>query len=278
MHESYGFERWVKGVFRLRLMLMLVFCACGGMANAQKGIVVWKEQKYHKDESARAFVFDQMQVFPEIIWFSKGAERMGFQKHEFHEYVLFPPPLPAELAEPEQFASYRLQFTELGSFARRFPAVVGILKPQLERMREALAKYEAGQVYFSGEWMPRTDYEVKLAKRDSLLRQQAAERQAERAKRAGRLEAERHAALRKSMEMERQEGCRYLYGYGFGITLYLILMVTAMVRDMRLLRNGLALALLLAMGWMTYDHGSLGWIEEHAQKIPQAWKFSEQDP
>lgn len=237
-------------------MLMLVFFAGVGVLRAEPGIVVWKEQRFHNDGLARAFVFDNLKLSAEITWFYKGSERMAFEKHQFFAYVFVPPALPPELAEPEQFASFRQQFSELDAFAKRFASAARILNPQLEVMRGVIADYEAGQVYFSGEWMPRADYEARVAARDSLLRENAVQRLAERAKEA-----------RRQLAMEREEGRRYAYAYGFGAVSYLILLAAAIVRRMGRVRLVLILAPLLAAGWMTYRQGGYGWIKEHAEKI-----------
>jgi hypothetical protein len=253
-------------------MLILAIFAATGMVRAEKGIVVWKEQSFHNDDRARAFVFDRMKSSPEITWFYKDAERMGFEKNRFFEYLFMPLVLPAELAEPEQFSSYRQQFAELDAFASRFVSAARILKPQLEVMRGVIADYEAGQVYFSGEWMPRADYEVRVAERDNLLRETAALRQTEREKQAALLEAERRKEGRRQLAMERVEGRRYAYAYGFGLVLLLILLATAIVRRMGRLLVVLILAPLLAAGWMTYHHGGYGWMKKHAEIISHSWK------
>lgn len=259
----------------LRCLPALAVFACSVAAHAEKGIVVWKEQRFHKDDLARAFVFDRMKSSPEITWFYMGSERMGFEKNRFFEYLSVPPALPPELAEPEQFASYRQQFAELNAFASRFPEAARILKSQLEVMRGVITDYEAGQVYFSGEWMPRADYEARVAERDKLLRETAALRQAEREKQAALLEAERRKEARRQLALERAEGRRYAYAYGFGLVLYLILLVTAIVRRMGRLLVMLILAPLLAAGSMTYHHGGLDWMKRHAEKISHSWKMIE---
>lgn len=263
-HGHLGHARLFSGMFQLLWLLMLGFAACAGMACAESGIVVWKEQRFHNDDRARAFVFDDMRATPEITWFSKGSQRMGFEKHQFFQYLLLPPSLPAELAEPEQLIPYRQQFAESNAFAKRFPSAARILKPQLDVMKDAIADFEAGQVYFSGEWMPRADYESKVAARDKILREKAARREAER------LEAER-----KRQAMERKEGLRYAYAYGSGLLVFLILLVTSIVRRMGRLLVSLILAPMLAAGWMTYQHGSYSWIKQHAEKISRAWKSAD---
>ena len=256
----------------LRRFLALAFFAGSVAAHAEKGIVVWKEQHFHNDDRARAFVFDRMKSSPEITWFYKGAERMGFEKTQFFEYLFVPPVLPAELAEAEQFASYRQQVAELDAFAKRFASAARILKPQLEVMRGVIADYEAGNVYFSGEWMPRAEYESRVASRDKLLRETASQREAARAKEAALHQSEQRKDARRQLAMEREEGRRYAYAYGFGLVLFLILLVTAIVRHMGRLMVGLILAPLLAAGWTTYHHGGFGWMKNHAEKISRVWK------
>lgn len=232
-----------------------------GVARAEWGIVVWKEQPFHDDASARAFVFDRMKPAGGITWFFKGSERMGFEKHRDFDHVLVPPALPPELAEPGQFASFRHQVAELETFAKRYAAAARILEPQLEVMRGVIADYEAGQVYFSGEWMPRADYEARVAARDRTLHENAARRQAELAEESRRLHA-----------MERAEGRRLAYAYGSGVVLYLILLITSIVRRMRRTLVLLLLAPLLAAGWMTYRQGGYGWFKQHAEKVSRSLK------
>ncbi len=269
-------SRWTRpglcqphdGIFRLLCLFTLAIFAVSGAAHAENGIVVWKERHFHNDDRAQAFVFDHMKPSSEITWYHMGAERMGFEKNQFFKHILLPPSLPAELAEPEQLASYRQQFAELDAFATRFPAAAALLKAQLEVMRSVIADYEAGQVYFSGQWMPRADYEARVTSRDKKMREAAALREAGR-------EKERREQASRQFAKELKEGRKYAYTYGFGLVMFLILLVTAIVRRMGRFLILLILAPITAAAWFSYKQQSYDWIQQHAEKISRVWKTAD---
>ena len=237
------------------------------MARAESWIVAWKEQSFHSDASAKVFVADRMQDMGAITWFYNGSWKKGFAKNEEFHYLSLDPGVPAELTNPEQFASLKYQFEKLGAFAKQYPNSTEALNPLLTTMRGMLENFQAGKAYFAGHWIAQSECDALIAKRDEALRAAAAQRQALERKQSLSLELQRRVAR----EHQQQEAHKLAYATVGAIAIYLVFLVGAIARGLRKLVWLLLLVPCLAASWFTYQEGGYDWTRnllKHLTELP----------
>lgn len=238
-------------------ILMLLLFVCLGSAHADTGIVVWrdwKDPKLKKNDEYRIFVFDEIRRTEHGQSFHKGAERKVFGKNDICNYIIVPPALPKELAEPDQIQAFENKISELKAFAKRFPISASVINPQLEVMNGVVADFDAGQVYSQGEWMARADYEVGKRKAESQMLVQ------------------RELVSQKKADARLAIGRKHAYLYGGGILLYLALLCVTFFRGMGFSLFVLIVGPMATAGWMSYQERGFEWINPHLKNIEIAWK------
>ena len=270
------------------------FLATGGAALAESWIVAWKAQPYDSDASAKVFVCDRIQDAGEVTWYYKNGQKKSFAKDQFFRSARIDPSVPAELTTQEHFDLLKYNFARLSDFARQFPNAAAILRPRLVTMRQMVANFEAGKVYYSGIWMPTKEYAATIAKSNSSLHPATGKRQAgnpqgtdlPELQRRDALEQQRLAAL---AGQEAQSRTLAYAGVG-GFVLYLVFLLRAMRRGLRKLVWLLLLLPCAAAGWLTYQEGGTEWAKHLQQyllelpahlkppenlKWPEKWQWPE---
>ena len=246
---------WVLGV---------VWClAASGLAVAESWLVAWKEQSFHSDASAKVLVADRMEDKGPIVWFYKGTQKKGFAKNEFYRFLSLEPGVPAELTNPEQFASLKFYFEKRSGFAKQFPSAAEILNPQLASMRAMIENYQAGNAYFAGKWMPQAECEAILTQRAAALRTAAAGRQTLDHQRA-EIRDFRQRDLRERKQVEAR---KLAYATVGGIAIYLVFLIGGLARGWRKLVWLLLLLPGLAAGWLTYQEGGYEWARTAQKRL-----------
>jgi len=246
----------------------------GGVARAESWIVAWKEQSFHSDASAKAFVADRMQDMGAITWFYKGTWKKGFAKNEVFHFVSLEPGVPAELTNPEQCSSLKYQCEKLGGFARQYPNSAEILNPQLTAMRGMIENFQAGKAYFAGHWIAQSEYDTLIAKRNQALHSAAVQRQELERKQALALELQRLAAH----EQHQVEARKLAYATVAGLAIYLVFLIGGLARGLRKLVWLLLLLPCVAAGWFTYQEGGYDWTSKllkHLTELPAHLKLPE---
>jgi hypothetical protein len=219
-----------------------------GMVSAG-GIVVWKEQPFHADASAKALMFDQMKVAGPVTWFFFGKSRKGFEKNQQYSYIQFHD-WPPELILKEKGLDYlKNHYAKLNAFAKKYPSAGVLLKPRLEQMSAVSQQFDIGTIQVDGKWIPISEYEEHVRLKKMSERQHEEEEL-----------TKRQAEIRRSGD---QKVMLMLLVAGVG----LVLVVVARLLNMRRIALGIFLALALAAGWLTYEEGGYGWAQKMQGKF-----------
>gem|GEM_PF-3218601 len=237
----------------IRLLCILFFTWLFVISMSAKlsaaGVVVWKEQPYHSDASAKALAFDHMKVTGPVTWFYYGKSSMGFEKHQAYSYIQLDD-CPPELILKDKGLDYlQSHYAKLYAFAKKYPSAGTLLKPRLVRMSAVSQQFDAGSIQVDGKWIPISEYE------ESLRREKRAERQREEEQLI-----KRQAENRRSND---QKVTLMLLVAGVG----LVLLVVARLLRMRRIAWGIFLALALGAGWLSYEEGGYGWARKMQNKL-----------
>jgi len=220
----------------------------GTMKSAEIGVVVWKDQPFHNDKTARAFAFDSMKRSGLITWFYNGAVNKSFEPHTFVEHIRFPQWPPGEIVVQEDFDSLKFKLGELESFANKYPNAAGYLEGMIGSMREAVSKFSAGNVFFNGTWVTRSEHAKLVSQRNEAISKNAREREEESKKL--RVEAQRDADARYRSQV-------ILIGGG----VWLLLLLGALLTRSWKIASTLLLVMAGVAGWFTYANSGFGWTE-----------------
>jgi hypothetical protein len=223
------------------------------------GVVVWKEQAYHADASAKALWFDRMESEGPVTWFHlaemrKGypnqhvvGSRKGFENHQPFRYITVDQRPALELMRNSGLPALDEQIGKLAAFARQYPAAAPLLAPRVQELDAVRRQYGGGTIFHEGRWMPIAEYEQLKARRD------AAEVQ-NRENAARQAQIDRQAAMRQR--------ANWLLGGAAGSVL---LLVAGMLLRLRWLAWSALLVLLCGGGWLTWSEGGYGWLRELEQ-------------
>jgi len=242
----------------------------GMLRAAEIGVVVWKEQSFHSDASSKAFAFDRMKQAGPIAWFYNGAKNKSFEKHELFQQIRFPQWPPGEIVAKEDFESLKFKLGELEAFANKYPNAAPLLMGMVGSIREAVAEFSSGKVFFSGDWISREEYQRLAGQRDNLLKKYAEEREVLEKQ----LHQEAQAAREAQQEAKAQQRSQWILAGG-GVWLLLVLL-SLLTRSW-----GTALLLIFALlgvaGWFTYTESGFGWtgdVERVVRGLPSLLPFT----
>ncbi len=211
--------------------------------------MVWKEQPFHADASAKALLFDQMKVTGPVTWFFFGKNRKGFEKNQPYSYIQFHDWSPEIILKEKGLDYLKNHYAKLNAFAKKHPSAGELLKPRLEQILSVSQQFDTGTIQVDGKWVSISEYEehVRRAKRSERQREEEEM-------------LKRQAEIRRSGD---QKVTLMLLVAGLG----LVLIVVARLLKMRRIALGIFLALALAAGWLTYKEDGYGWAQEMRRKI-----------
>jgi hypothetical protein len=137
---------------------------------------------------------------------------------------------------------------ELESFANKYPNAAGYLEGMIGSMREAVSKFSAGNVFFNGTWVTRSEHAKLVSQRNEAISKNAREREEESKKL--RVEAQRDADARYRSQV-------ILIGGG----VWLLLLLGALLTRSWKIASTLVLVMAGVAGWFTYANSGFGWTE-----------------
>ncbi|MCW1885204.1 hypothetical protein OKA04_10735 [Luteolibacter flavescens] len=171
----------------------------GGSVRGE-GVLVYKNQTFHPDQSAPAIRYDRIEGEGFVSWVFVGKEKKRFEKTQFHLWLELPQDLPHDVTSDYDLKAISLRKDEMEKFTKRFPNAAPIAKKSLDLHIEWCAKIKEGMVRHGGEWMPKKTYldlQAKIA-----ADEQAAKDLAER-KSKELVESEMQRKLAKEREVRR---------------------------------------------------------------------------
>jgi hypothetical protein len=224
----------------------------GTMKSAEIGVVVWKEQPFHNDKTARAFAFDSMKRSGLITWFYNGTVNKSFEPHTFVQHIRFPQWPPGEIVAQEDFDSLKFKLGELESFANKYPNAAGYLEGMIGSMREAVSKFSAGNVFFNGAWVTRSEHAKLVSQRNEAISKNVAEREL--------YQKHLYQVAQEAMKAQ-QEAKKTSLWILASSGVWLLLLLLAMLIRSWVTVSFLVIVLLVVAGWFTYTESGFGWIE-----------------
>ena len=157
---------------RLLCLLALLATASGALAQSpglsgdgrrpveKPGIALVKPQKWSKPNEAQVVRFtaytNRGGYF--VLRLTGGQDRQVWVEQIVEGKPILAPETPAELVDASQRAGVEAEVNELLRLARIVPAAQGELVKLAQPLRDAIAKFDDGQVLVEGRWEPASDY------------------------------------------------------------------------------------------------------------------------
>ena len=210
-----------------------ILLALSHALSAQSGIVVWKEQPFHKDSSALAMNYDRMQAAGPYVQFTGKGQVLSFPEGKFYREIPFPSNV-ITFTEQADYLEMQRSYRKLTAFSKQYANAAPLLAPRLERMAGILKGYEDGKVYYNGQWMPRAQY-VGLS---------AAGQKADTASRQDRIKKE-------------NDKRKMILG---GVGGFAVLLILAGVLRKWKFVGFLLLFPLVGAAWLTYEENGYRWL------------------
>ena len=154
----------------LRSALVSLALSSTGIARGE-GVLIYKNQPFHPDNSAHAFRYDRIEGEGFVTWVVVGKERKRFEKTQFHLWVDLPRDLPAEITSPQAIDAITAHRDEIQKTCTRFPNAAPIARKSLELHNEWCKKFAEGMVRHSGQWLTRKEHAELLARREAEARE-----------------------------------------------------------------------------------------------------------
>ncbi|MEI6175421.1 MAG: hypothetical protein WCS43_00900 [Verrucomicrobiota bacterium] len=125
------------------------------------GVAILKEQTFHRDSTAKPVAYRQ------IIYSSgpylrivSGNRNIDVLKSKLVNYIEVPDQMPPTIMEENDLADLRESLAEMRKFSKRYPLSAPYLESRIAVLSGHIARFDAGELRFEGDWMSR----VELAK------------------------------------------------------------------------------------------------------------------
>lgn len=131
------------------------------------GVAVLKEQPFHRDSTAIPVTYQQIitSTGPYLRIVINGNRNIDVLKSKLVHYIEFPDYIPETLMEEKDLADLRGALAEMKMFSSRYSLSAPYLKSQIAVMSDHLARFDAGEVRFEGDWLTRHEFAIILESR-----------------------------------------------------------------------------------------------------------------
>jgi hypothetical protein len=138
------------------------------------GVVVMKEQPYHRDSSAKPLAYLRIidSHGPYLRLVAKGRN-IDIERSKMAARIEVPDHIPKSLIEEKDIAGLRKSLADMKGFADRYPLSAPLLEPLIATVSRHLSRFDAGEVRFEGGWITREELASVLENR----RQESEDRQ-----------------------------------------------------------------------------------------------------
>lgn len=128
---------------------------CGARA---AGVAVLKEQTFHRDSSAKPVTFlriiDSNGPYLRIV---NGSRNIDIQRSKMVNCIEVPDQIPPTISEEKDLADLRQSLADMTKFSTRYPLSAPLLESLITALSEHIARFDAGEVRFEGDWMTRIE-------------------------------------------------------------------------------------------------------------------------
>lgn len=158
--KSPGFRRVCA------VMSCLVAFAMGVSGVRAAGVAVIKEWSFHRDSTARPVVYLRMidSHGPYIRLVTRGGN-IDIPRSRLANHIEVPDSIPSRIMEEKDVSFLRTELSAIRGFSMRYPPSAGLLEPVADALAGHLARFDAGEVRFEGNWMRRNELDSLLASR-----------------------------------------------------------------------------------------------------------------
>lgn len=122
------------------------------------GVAVLKEQTFHRDSSAKAVTYlriiDSHGPYLRIV---NGSRNIDIQRSKMVNHIEVPDQIPQTILEEKDLADLRESLAEMTKFSTRYPHSAQLLESLIAALSGHLARFDAGEVRFEGDWMTRAE-------------------------------------------------------------------------------------------------------------------------
>ena len=130
------------------------------------GVAVLKEWNFHRDSTAKPVIY--LRIVDSHGPYLRLVTRRGnidILRSKLANYVEVPDSLPSQIMEEEDASSLRAHLNTIKRFSDRYPRSAALLDPLTDALASHLARFDAGQVRFEGNWMDRYEFDALLVNR-----------------------------------------------------------------------------------------------------------------
>lgn len=122
------------------------------------GVAALKEQPFHRDSSARAFVYSQILDSRGPHLRLVGSRRnVEILRTHLVARIELPEAIPDRLLEEHDVTPLRELLTDVRNFTTRYSRAEPVLRPYYDSLRGHINRFDAGNVRFEGNWMTRKE-------------------------------------------------------------------------------------------------------------------------
>jgi len=130
------------------------------------GVAVLKEQPFHRDSTAVPVTYLQIicSTGP-YLRIVNDNRNIDVLKSKLVNYIEVPDGIPATLMEEKELADLRESLADMKKFSSRYSLSAPYLKSQIAVLSGHLARFDAGEVRFEGDWLTRHEFAIVLESR-----------------------------------------------------------------------------------------------------------------
>lgn len=183
------------------------------------GILVYKNQRFHSNNLAHAFIYQQIEPQGVVTWATTSGQRIRFEKTQFHVWAELPSSLPNEIISDAEKAWLASQIAPIEKIRNDYPQTIAMTDRTFTMLDEARTNIRAGKIRHEGAWIEleafktaisakeneaRAKERVRAEAESSRLREEAANER----KRKGEETANERKRISAETERERAEATR----------------------------------------------------------------------
>lgn len=141
-------------------------CAMGVTGARAAGVAVIKEWDFHRDSTAKPVVY--LRIIDSHGPYLRLVTRSGnidIPRSRLANHIEVPDSVPSLIMEEKDVSFLRTELSAIRAFSARYPLSAGWLEPLAGSLAGHLARFDAGEVRFEGNWMRRNELDSLLASR-----------------------------------------------------------------------------------------------------------------